>query len=1073
MATKFSVEQQQAIDAKGNVIVSAGAGSGKTTVMVERVVKKLLAGSKLDKMLIVTFTRASAADIRVKLAERLTALKNDGGKSRDVAAEALESLPVCNIGTLHSFCQRLIRTYYYATEYDPSSTLCDEEEAKSLKVESIRKAVRAARAAGDATTCTVLDALSGRRDDKGAVETIEGILDFALSLSNTREYLKEVDEDSNYYAMLDNEVALKKDALLAEAKLLKADIDAAGFEYLKKPAAELFGYIEHGFEIASTRYSGSDADFKKLNERFQALKAQISEFREYVSDVETAKKIESSPFAVALCAVALDALDRYKEKKAVLGKIDYSDLEHGALDVLSDDACMSEIASAIDFVFIDEYQDVNPLQARIAARLKDGAKAEMFLVGDIKQSIYAFRRCNPKFFRDALEDKDYTKVLLNRNYRSSEEVIKFINDVFDGIMRSDFGGADYSVDKLICGNPTSGSAEFYAAPAPGRSNRTKVEDEPPYSVVNAKKGVEREDVQARKIVDMILDHVENDPDSGFGSVAVLMRSTKTAFCDALISLMRANGIPCKLGKKCSASDYPEVTALLGIARCIDNRFDDVALYTALRSSMGGFSDRELLEIATEGEASAVAKNVFPEIGFSSDKRSYYFWQKVKAYDGRHKARLDEFFERREMLSDYAKRHDAADALGRLTSEIDFFQYVFENGGNASAVEALIAVAAAKNCTLSAFLAVADDVEIDAGEGGDAVTVTTIHASKGLEYDFVIVADIGHKINKKDFTKKCMTGNGSVSVKYPDSKGHKLKPAAKWMIEKSLVPRRALAEELRLFYVALTRAKKKLVVTGLKPSKAHSPEDAVYMYDFMKNKESDPLVVTPRDSGGTALEESSVDNAIIDAVRERIAAAYVPKDIPIKTCVTAIAESEDDGDYTAFAPVLTYDDRDGEEQASGDTPLKSDGAAAKRGTAYHRAMELIDFDDPDIEKVKSETADAELVDFDVILKAAAEMKTLTAGAAAYYKERYFIAEMPIDGENTLVQGVIDLLIINADGTATIVDYKTTAPAHLKSENYLKQLALYAAAVEKSAPAIRVTSTYLYSFALGKSIKCNRA
>lgn len=1076
MDKRFSLEQLQAIETSGNVIVSAGAGSGKTTVMVERVVKKLIAGNKLEKMLLVTFTRASAADIRVKLAERLTRLKREEPKYTAVANEALEALPVCNIGTLHSFCQRLIRAYYYAAGVDPAATLADEQEARSLKLESIRRAVRAARSVGDEVVCDILDALSGRRDDEGAIGAVEDVLDYALSLSDTRGYLSQVDDDKAHYGELDDMTAQRKEKLLYEAKLLNADmacVNDVKFKPIVNAAAQLFGYIEHGFEVAQTQYRGVDQDCKALNERFKTLKGAVGKFREDVAEIEKIKKLESAPYARAVCAIALDALDRYEARKTALGRMDYSDLEHGALKVLSDADCMREISKTVDFVFIDEYQDVNPLQAEIAKLLKDEAKAEMFLVGDIKQSIYAFRRCNPKFFKDALDDPDYTKVLLNRNYRSSAEVIDFINEVFTGVMSPKFGGADYNVDKLICGSKAHGMAEFYALPYAEKTRKTSLDDEVlvdiPYSVIDAPKGVEQEDEQARFIVDSILDYMEKSPESGLGSVAVLMRSTKSAFCDGLIRLMQANGIACKRGKKSGATDYAEVQALLGIARCLDNRFDDVALYTALRSPMGGFGDDELLEIATEGEALALKAGVEQECGLGTARKSYYFWQKVRCYSGKYSARLCAFFARRDELAAFSKKHDAADSLGRLTSEIDFFQYVFENGGNAAAVDALIAAAATKKCSLSSFLQIADDIELDVGDGGDAVTVSTIHASKGLEYDFVIVADIGRRFNKRDWSSKCMTADGGVAVKYPDAATRELKPAARWLLEKTVVPDRMRAEELRLFYVALTRAKKKLIVCGRQQKKTSEPEDAAGEYGFMKNMIPQPITVAMRAS----IEQIAplpVDSAIVDAVRDRLCGGYAPKDTPIKTCVTAIAERGDD-DYTSFAPVLTYDDREGSDVAADKRTLGGDDAA-RRGTAYHRAMELIDFDDPDVQKVKSGMGDHELVDFDCILAAASEMKKLTAGAKAYYKERYFIADMPIAGENTLVQGVIDLLIINADGTATIVDYKTTSPEYLLNDNYLKQLSLYAAAVEKSAP-LKVTSTYLYSFVLGKSIKCDRA
>ncbi len=1089
MKRTFSNEQLDAIFTPGNVIVSAGAGSGKTTVMVERIVRKLAQGHKLDRMLIVTFTRASAADIRIKLAERLSELKRGGDDMaetaermgapcstdmRRAAADALEALPVCNIGTLHSFCQRLIKKYYFAAGIDPSAALADEREANGVENDCIRRAVRALRDSGDATARDILDALGNRRDDEGAVGVVGKVLDYALSLFGTREYLNCVPSDTESYAALDEMLKERRAQIVEEIRLLRADIAAVKYDKLGDAAALLEGLLDGKIDaVDKPKYMGHEGVFIELGDRFKAVRDECKAYRADFSDAEVAKGIDSAPFAKVICDAALDALDRYEARKAALGKIDYSDLEHGAMNVLSDPDCMKEIADSLDFVFIDEYQDVNPLQADIAQRLKNGAGAEMFLVGDIKQSIYAFRRCDPTFFRNALADPDYTPIFLNRNYRSSEEVIDFINRVFTGVMRSDYGGADYSADRLICGSGTHGGARFIAVDG---KDEQKPDGDSLYSVVRAPKGGERPDAAAKLIVDMIVDYRAECGEKDCGSIAVLVRSARTAFCDGLIRLMRKNGIAVDLGRKTVISDYPEALALLCIARCVDNRFDDIALYTALRSPMGGFSDAELSEIATVGEAAAIANGVPPEAGGAGGRKSYCFRQKVGAYSGRLEKRLCEFMQKRDEFCEYAGSHDAADVLGYITSRTDFFQYVYERGGSASAVEAVIFDAENKKCDLSSYLASTDgDTELTVGDGGDAVTVTTVHGSKGLEYDFVIVADIGRKFNMRDASSRVIAARSGVAVKYPDSATRRLLPTARWLLERAAVPDRLRAEELRLFYVALTRAKRRLVVCGKAPSKLHEPRFAACEYDFMKN-----ILPERAEPSLRRIEHAETpdvaDAAVTRAVRKRCESGYSPSDAPIKTCVTAIASQSED-DYTSFAPVLTDDDyMPGAEEYGAETVgavgARYDGSdlAARRGTAYHRAMELIDFDDPNIDAVRAATDNAELVDFDDIVKAVSAMRELTKDCSAYFKERYFIADMPVNtGGSVLVQGVIDLLILRRDGTAVIVDYKTTSPDRISNGAYAEQLRLYKEAVERSSP-FKVSEKYLYSFALGKLIKC---
>ncbi|MCH5163330.1 MAG: UvrD-helicase domain-containing protein [Clostridiales bacterium] len=1153
---EFSPEQKAAIETPGNVIVSAGAGSGKTTVMVERIVRKLLtvdeSGKRpeLDSMLIVTFTRASAADIRRKLAKRLRKLRRGaeqdstngalGKKERDdanaaveIAKSAIEALPVCNIGTLHSFCQRLIRNYYYAAEVDPAAMIADDGDAKAMRDECIRRAVKAARDRGDSVTIDILDELSGRRDDDGTEKAVRSVLEFALSLSDTRGYLSKVEDDGAALAELVEKMSKRHDDLIEQAKRLSEAVAAAKFDNIAGGVSDLFGCIDFGFAIRKTQYRGKDAYLAELNDMYKTLKAACQKYREDLAEVEKAKSVgcRSLPYARTVSAIALDALDRYEARKAALGLIDYADLEHGALKVLSNVDCMKEIAKTVDYVFIDEFQDVNPLQAEIAQRLKDGARAEMFLVGDVKQSIYAFRRCNPKFFRAALNDSDYKRIDLNKNYRSAKQVIEFVNAVFKNVMKSDFGGADYSVDKLIFGRSDDenvGSADFYVIDKDSkRYGGFSAAAFEPYSVKDAKKGAEREDDEALLIADLILDYVDSlkekekkekekeqeqaekkdcgkkdgddddddddDEKEGFGSIAVLVRAAQTPFCDRLVRLLRSKGIPCNFGGKTNALDYPEAEALIYIAKCIDNRFDDVALYTALRSPMGGFDDDELFEIAKAGEELAAKAGFAKEYGFGTGRKSYYFWQKVQAYvksnKGEYGKRLKVFFERRDRLSAYAKTHDAADTLGKITSEIDFFQYVMENKGNPAAVDALISAAAGKKCSLSAFLESAADAELSVSDGGDAVTISTIHASKGLEYDFVIVANADKSFNTRDASAKCMAvgtddavgGVGGVAVKYPSLSTRESLPSGRWLLEKFAVPDRNRAEELRLFYVALTRAKKKLVVCGKGKKEYNDPREASSEIDFMRNippkvpptwsrNPDDVKGSTGKSADGDAVDadmQKKIEESIRKEIEARIKAdsEYVFDDGHIKMSVTAIAEGDGD-ELSDELPNITYDDCD-----VGESMFDMGGEeAARRGTAYHKAMELIDFDRPDAEKVKSVMTDGELVDFSIILTACEEMKKLTVGAKAYKKERGFIANLPVDGKNILVQGVIDLLIINADGTATIVDYKTTAAEFLMNENYLKQLALYAAAVERTT-GLTVSSAYLYSFALGRTVKCS--
>ncbi len=1081
----FTENQKRAVTQRGNVIVSAGAGSGKTTVMIARIIEKLKSGSAdLENMLIVTFTRASAADMRSKLSDELYKLRSDK-KYAAVAERAAERMASCNIGTLHSYCQKLIKSYFYAAGIDPSAAVCEESEAAAVKRAAVSAAVDRAWNDGDPYFSAMYDMLCTRRSDDGIKDVVSDILDFALSMPDPHGYLSGTKPDRHYFDALDATIAEKRRVFGEKTEALKRDLEAAQMHRHVLALSEFCGYADGKTDALTPTSHRTRLDMTDvLNERFKALKAECVKLRGFISECSAAKNTDSENYSRALCAAAADAYERYTAGKERSGKIDYSDLEHGAYRVLCDGECLKEIMQTVRYVFIDEFQDVNPLQSAIADKFRS-AGAEMFVVGDVKQSIYGFRRCSPEHFINAVGDGSYTHIALADNFRSAEPIVDFINKVFDGVMTKDFGGVDYcdSSQRLVYGNKniTGGAAEFVLSAAEEQTEHVGSDSVLPdpltrtdkeftgYSVAADSNTVATSDPEAKLVADRIVEYIRSGSAPEMSGIAVLLRSAHGPFCKALTSELDERGIRYTFERKNSVRSFPEAVALTDILRCADDRFDDVALYTAMRSPMGGFSDAELAEIAVCGEQRAVENNVFPMSG--SDRKKYAFWQKITAYDGRLSDKIQKFISFRNDVAELAKTRDCADVLGYITSRTEYFQYVYETGGNARAVEALIDRAAERRCDAHAFLEYLDNIgfDLDADVGGDAVTITTVHASKGLEYDYVIVADTAHKFNESDRYGRAIISEHGVFVKIPDAGTGTLVKSAPWIAESMRIPDRTRAEELRLFYVALTRAKRKLTVCGKDKNFKHvEPRDAVRALDFMRNVKPD---YADKDGIPPGVAQSRtvpyIDERIYAAVRAEhdFTADYNARreknDIPIKTCVTAVSsELIGDGEYHVNYHVLTDDDR-------------SEGGigAMARGTAYHRAMELVDFDEPDIKKLETECEDFGRVDAAEILAAAAEMNRLVRGAVFVAKERYFMTDMPANeiygselpsDVGILVQGVIDLLIVYGNGDAVIVDYKTGDPHSMEDPKYGMQLKLYAAAVEKCTP-YKVKRAYLYSFA----------
>ena len=1058
----FTPEQQRAVSSDGSLIVSAGAGSGKTTVMIARIVEKLKAGANLDEMLIVTFTRAAAASIKTKLVEELKKLK---AHDPSVSARALDALPVSNIGTLHSFCQRLIKTYFYAAGIDPSATVCEEGEAGLYKRAAVRAAVDDAIKRGDPDFTELYEALRSRRGDDNFTETVESIVDFALSMPDPETYLNYQATDKDRLVELERIFTGKSQTILRALNDVKSDAAALNAAKIEGACGDLAAYIKGDIPfdaVAKTSVRKSDDALAALNERFKAVKADCKQFVSACAVAREAAERDSGKYSTAIKAVAADAKDRYDKRKRALCKLDYSDLEHGALRVLEDGSISAELADKIKFVFIDEFQDVNPLQARIADRLAALKTAEVFYVGDVKQSIYGFRRCSPEFFRGKLNDPTGNKVVLNMNFRSSRAVVDFVNKVFEPLMTEGFGGVDYKTEPLVPRpDAEEGEAGLYIIEDGIEDDVEECESVGIYSVKNATARTAL-DPEAVFVTKSILDYVNEDDSRSFSDVAVLVRSLGSRFCDDLKTLFERYRIPSRFGKDPPLSAGPETKALLDILRCVDNRYDDLALYTALRSPMGGFSDSELLEIAKTGEKLAVKNKIEP--ARSGGRRTYAFWQKAAAYRGALKSRLDGFYKLRGEFAAFSLCHDAADTLGYITSRIEYFRHVYDNFGSDAAAKTEAFVNAATSCAdCHSFIKLCDDTDfrLDAGSGGDAVTVMTMHGSKGLEYDFVIVADTAHRFNTSDTTDRVIISENGVAVKIPDAERKILIPSVPWLVENATLPLKLKQEELRLLYVALTRARKKLVVCG----KRRGVGKSNCMLGFIDaEKTGFASVVEPHIETSDAVVESLPVNAdIVSAVKARIEKPYISGASLVKTSVTKLSDSNE-RDEGAFVPVL-FDDGSEEQNKS-----FTDDDARERGTLYHKAMELVDFDKPDYDAL-AEVEGMDAVDMSVIKRAVSSLRRLTVGAAYCFKERYFIADLPrrdVTGEgegNILVQGVIDLLILDGKGNATIVDYKTTRLDKLFSAGYVKQLGLYAKAVEKTG-ALKVKDAYLYSFVNGE-------
>ena len=1208
-------QQKDAALFSGNTIVSAGAGCGKTQTMVGRIVYKILEGVPLSEMLIITFTRAAAASLKKKMSDAFSAIHNSDKIDSSVKTmfdEAAYSMPVSDIGTIHSFCQRL-RTRFPIEGIDPTRTICDEQDSAAIKSSAVKAAIK--EGMSDEKFVDICKMLSDRRTDNGAEKAIGKIVDYALTLSDPEKFFGKIKKDEDYFE--------RAESTVPEKNGLSARIDAIYKSVIEEELDDLLDVsgLKNYFDCVDGAVRPSLPGNKKPKDKskhavYDLLKSDFSLIRddcdEYLK-VAWAEKNNSVPYATALMEVACSAYEKYKKKKADRGVIDYSDLEHDAITILSNEKYRTDITSHIKCVFIDEYQDVNPLQNQIAETFRN-AGANVFLVGDIKQSIYGFRRCNPRFFSDTLStayektdpdrlnDNNYTRFDLTGNYRSSPEVIKFVNDVFSEIMTSELGGVNYDVSHALeaMGENKNvvGRAEFvyidkdaaitvksdivpveptdsYSDTQSGLAEKTETEVAPveelcknpdeedvcknpdfetvagakektercdnpvdevtekaeadkcekkykkgkgkekkeekpkePYSVKNAASSPSLDPEAcyiANRILALTAKNEKGESEAKFGDITILLRSTDNAFAATLFDTLGYFDIPVSIGRSAKIREFPEAVALLDIARFVDTAVDDLALYTALRSSMGGFNDEELAEIATEGGAAFEKSKI-------KKRRDITFVDKVKAYikssENKHIhveiiKRLKEFFSLRDKFRTYSACHDAADTLGYITSEIDYFTHVYSTCGAhaASSVEALISSAVDKKCDLHTFIEYCSDpdFELSASSVGDTVKIETIHKSKGLEYKYCFVAGCAKGFNFSDINNYVIIDDDGIAVKVPCSDGL-VGETIPHLLAKEDEKKKLISEELRMLYVALTRAEKALIVTAKTRAKenkdpAKNPNgyiDFLKQVPFLKSIIDAPLtevVVNGRSY------DNDENEAVTQAVIERFKFVYPEKNTFVKMSVTAVAEESDEYKTAKIADDGERVDEYSVKRRSG---KKRDGGETARlkGTAYHKAMELIDFENPDFDKIRGSIENVELIEEDErgvenIIKAVNEIKNTIKGVR-YIKEQHFIADIKVvvgnikketqalkiikeridlsdssassDEEVALVQGIIDLIAVHDDGEVTIVDYKTTKEDGLNSDAYETQLALYKSAVEVSTGKA-VKRAVLYSFEKG--------
>lgn len=1099
-------EQRQFIsELNKNVLVSASAGSGKTSSMVQKIISIIDSGVGLNEMLIVTYTIASANEMKQKLYRAISQKMTECREGmRDFYMAQLDVLNNCDIGTIHSFCKKVVSKYFYVIDQDTNFGILEKNDY--LYSMAVRRVFNQYISAEDANFFELYESYNKKRDEKILINVIKTLHDFFSSKIDVEQwkqyvldrcYNTKIDENictqfvldyyktkgenvkksllsvkniyvnDKYLACIDSRIAYIENIQNCNnfnqmLKLICADV------LRKEPTNRLAGEYEKWIES----YEYAVEQFKVY--KGELLKLTALEFDE--KEVQNVRDILRTLFEV-VDKIKLQ-YDEYKKDKNLL---DFSDLEHKCFDILSKSTDVAnDLKENYKFIFIDEYQDINELQEAIINLIK--RDNNLNLIGDIKQSIFAFRLATPKLFMEKYntyptQDKSCV-VKFNENWRSENSILQFVNQICSSVITKQSIGIDYKNDAMLKypDKKTKGQCCVEIDVINKPSKKEQSDDRANYWQIESS-------LIAKKIVELcnktyIQDGVEKN--YTYSDIAILVRK-KTGLMEQIVSTLKQYNIPCNVSYKLDIFDSIVVQILYAVLKILNNTDDDLSCAIILKN-LFGVDEEGLATIKNIGDMSL---NVCCRQYEGDDNLSYKLEQYYAFIDDLNY--MSTFMTLSDMLqnvSDKYLKHFLMRKNGKENKAyIDTFLSLIDNKLYQFDIKSCLEY-------ISQFENNSVDVDIS---GGDGVQITTIHSSKGLEYKAVIFAGLGDQLsinlNTSDIvmSENCGVGLQCLDVENRIKKENVIKKAC--LLDKE---REEVNEELRLLYVALTRGMKYMILTG-----SYSVDDIVSnkqkdIYSSRKyfdwifsslssldrkkfGQSKDFVIFEGTDSQAQVLiddfdfdgvdepvlEFDAPDDKVVQNIRQNLSWKYAfedSKNIAIKNSVSGLLKESVDYEHAVDSFSLLQ---------IGERLPKSDGA--ERGNAYHAVMQQIEFcKQNDIDAIIQSLGVQKYVDARKIRKCV-EVVDCFASNAQVKKEAQFLmkvkhSEVVENGsdQKILVQGVVDLYI--DDGEAiTLIDYKTNRglDENTLAKMYSTQMRLYAIALEK-ATGKRVNNIYLYSF-----------
>ncbi|HFL3590267.1 TPA: helicase-exonuclease AddAB subunit AddA [Clostridioides difficile] len=976
---KWTKEQLEVIESREcNLLVAAAAGSGKTAVLVERIIQMITSRENpidIDKLLVVTFTNAAASEMRERIGDAIGKALDENPENKHLQNQ-LVLLNKSSITTIHSFCLDVIKSNFHRINLDPNFRIGDQTECAILKQEAIEEVFEDLYEERDEGFLNLVESYAERGGDKEVQDIILGIYSFAMSSPEPKKWLIDSAERFNIDENFDFSQSIWARAILDTVKIEinglclnmeRALKEVESIEELETFAEKLSVEYKKIADISQACNKSWDEAYKKMasmsfENYVKGVKriskdapSYIKESKEKAKTIrdKTKKSLESIVSATfnkdndsireeikylynivkPISSVVLRFEEEYSNKKREKGIIDFNDIEHFALNILTDvdekgNIVPSDIAvgyrNKFYEIFIDEYQDSNLVQEVLLKAVANTETPNRFMVGDVKQSIYRFRQAKPELFLQKYNNyndkkgSSHRKIMLYKNFRSREEVVDAVNYIFENIMNENIGeieytekerlnlGANFNVDtdeKSIIG----GATEIHLIQKDNKLDDDIINDKDD-RINNKENEIEEEEkldniqLEARMVGNIIKDLMKVNEDGKiqkvydkgidgyrpveFRDIVILLRATSAwapVFADELMNM----DIPTYADVGVGYFDTIEIKTILSLLQIIDNPMQDIPLISVLKSPIFGFTPEDLIDIRVQ----------------SKDKIFYEVLKSTAEYDGFTDSQNEnesEFIPSEECINkskDFLIKLKEFKEKSMYMSTDEFIWYLYTRTGYYAYVGALpggsqrqanlkVLFERAKQFEETSLKGIFNFVNFieklkksssdmgsakTLGENANVVRIMSIHKSKGLEFPVVICSAMGKNFNTQDFKKSILYHhNLGYGPQFVDYERRISFPSIAKEALKSKINIENLSEEMRVLYVAFTRAKEKLIITGSTRNIQESIKrwsngieslDTISQYEILKGKNFldwiMPCVLRHRDLSNL-LEEVGLD-----------------------------------------------------------------------------------------------------------------------------------------------------------------------------------------------------------------------